>query len=181
MSTELESDSVDLKSLRDELLLDTISTRLKLIIYAEIGSKKQFLPLSEATDISYETWRSWWRKGSYPNGNLIEAACKLWPQYALWLTTGITDVCYGQVMPELHMSVAGYIDNYPDNESNVDDEFLDLSREYLKATLELRHSNKQGNVGDITMRLKVKLIDEIRKSRRDAFVKSIDKQDSDLI
>ena len=74
-----------------------ISDRLKLIVKAETPEKGRFPFLETHSGINAATWRTWWTRGAAPNGYLVEAAGLLWPQYAFWLATGLTDVCNGHI------------------------------------------------------------------------------------
>lgn len=59
----------------------------------------EFEEIAEATSISARTWRNTFEARQRPTGQLIEALCRVYPQYAFWLTTGITDVDNGHVAP----------------------------------------------------------------------------------
>ncbi len=76
---------------------NNISDRLKLIVKAETPEKGRFPFLESHSGINAATWRTWWTRGAAPNGYLVEAAGLLWPQYAFWLATGLTDVCNGHI------------------------------------------------------------------------------------
>ncbi len=36
-----------------------------------------------------------------PKGEMLEAICKQWPKYTLWLMTGQTDEACGQISPDI--------------------------------------------------------------------------------
>ncbi|MFC0349666.1 hypothetical protein [Undibacterium danionis] len=74
---------------------------MKELISHKTTELKKYKELEELTGITAATWRSWWNRGSTPSGELIEAACKLWPNYAFWLVTGITDQYHGHDSPKL--------------------------------------------------------------------------------
>ncbi|GAB3370383.1 hypothetical protein GCM10027317_06180 [Massilia agri] len=78
-----------------------IHERLKTIISAETEEAGRFGWLQRKTGISRNTWQTWWDKDDAPpGGKMIEAAARLWPQYAFWLATGITDREYGHAAPK---------------------------------------------------------------------------------
>jgi hypothetical protein len=79
--------------------LDNISTRLMYIITEETSDSGRFGWLENATGIGRKTWQAWFTRSSMPSGNMLEAAGRLWPQYAFWLVTGMTDENYGHSRP----------------------------------------------------------------------------------
>jgi hypothetical protein len=79
--------------------LDNISTRLMYIITEETSENGRFGWLENATGIGRKTWQAWFSRSSMPSGNMLEAAGRLWPQYAFWLVTGMTDEDYGHTRP----------------------------------------------------------------------------------
>lgn len=85
--------------------LENISTRLKFIINEETSESGRFGWLEEATDIGRKTWQAWYSRSSMPSGNMVEAAGRLWPQFAFWLTTGMTDEDYGHTRPLMSKSL----------------------------------------------------------------------------
>lgn len=100
--------------LMKELRNDSISTRLKLVIYCCTREKRRFPLLEGLTGIPQATWRSWWNHGVVPSGALVEAVAKQWPEFAYWLVTGMTDIDCGHKMPDLHPIAQGYINNWPE-------------------------------------------------------------------
>lgn len=91
-----------------------IHIRLKAIITAETDEAGRFPWLQKHTGISRNTWNTWWKKeNSVPSGELIEAAAKLWPKYAFWLATGVTDRRNGHTYPKTLTAV----DSWPEFES----------------------------------------------------------------
>jgi hypothetical protein len=83
--------------------LEGVGHRLGQIITSETEEKGRFTWLERKTEIGRKTWHTWWIRSSMPSGNMIEAAGRLWPQYAFWLCTGMTDEQYGHTMPNLAM------------------------------------------------------------------------------
>lgn len=78
-----------------------IHDRLKRIIVAETDEAGRFGWLQKKSRISRNTWQTWWNKDAPPSGSMIEAAARLWPHYAFWLATGITDNEYGHTFPKI--------------------------------------------------------------------------------
>ena len=79
--------------------MKALTARLKLVIESEIKGRGRYAQLAARSSVPAETWRSWWTRGGTPNGALLEAAAKLWPQYAFWLATGSTDSSCGHIKP----------------------------------------------------------------------------------
>lgn len=84
---------------RRQAPMDNISERLRFLIDTQAvpssdedasrrGEAKTLALLERRTGIGQSRWRDFTRGKSRANEELIEAACKLWPWYALWLVTG---------------------------------------------------------------------------------------------
>lgn len=58
-----------------------------------------FERLTEYTGISTQRWRKVLHRRQRPTSDMIEALARLFPQYAFWLATGITDSSNGHVAP----------------------------------------------------------------------------------
>jgi hypothetical protein len=141
VSRKIAQEEPNMLQLREELLTDTIASRLKLVVLAETLEKRRFPSLEERTGISENTWRTWWNRGGTPGGGLVEGAGRAWPEYAFWLITGLTDVEYGHRMPTLHLSVIGYLSNWPEGSLNKDRMY---ATEYFRVCKELQDINKGG-------------------------------------
>lgn len=57
--------------------------------------------LERKTGIKATTWANVRNEKSRYNEDHIEAITKLWPQYAFWITTGLTLPEAGQISPDL--------------------------------------------------------------------------------
>lgn len=137
MSSKVAQQEPTLLEMRAELTANTIAARLKLVVLAQTPDKRRFPTLEVLTGVSENTWRTWWKRGGTPSGALVEGVARAWPEYAFWLATGLTDVEYGHQIPELHISVVGYISNYP--EGKLKEERI-LAIEYFKVCKELQDS-----------------------------------------
>ena len=128
----------------EKIRTNSISTRLRLLLASKTEVKGRFLELELMTGINATTWRTWWTRGDVPNGNLIEGAAKLWPEYAYWLACGTTDIRCGHDMPELDPIAKGYISNWPE-QATVRDELVNnsFSKEYLKACTKASNQNNK--------------------------------------
>ena len=128
--------------LLEELRSDSISTRLKLVIYCNTKEKRRFPQLETLTGIPQATWRSWWKHGVVPSGALVEAVAKQWPEFAYWLVTGMTDIDCGHKMPDLHPIAQGYINNWPeggDGSQQNKDIKSDFSAQYFDVVKTLKN------------------------------------------
>jgi hypothetical protein len=121
------------------LRVNSLDSRARLILVSYLLGKKMFPILSKSTEIPMENWRSWWKRGVVPNGLIVEAIGKIWPQHAYWLTTGMTDLRCGHIMPPLIDDVAAYISSYPEQgvekQENLKTKY---SIEYLKHCEKMR-------------------------------------------
>lgn len=77
--------------------MNTIQERLKAIIEVETNDRGRFSEMERLTEISANSWKSFWHGRQRPTCEMIEATCIHWPQYAFWLGTGITDAKYGHI------------------------------------------------------------------------------------
>ena len=55
--------------------------------------------LAQLTDIPSARWRSAFSRKQKPTSAMIESIAHLWPKYAFWLVTGVTDAANGHVAP----------------------------------------------------------------------------------
>jgi len=91
-STHLEPDG-------DALLSYTIDVRLHILINEVTRGKADWKGLSDKTGVSAEKWRNFNRGATKASTEMIEAICMEWPQYAFWLTTGVSDENGGHHAP----------------------------------------------------------------------------------
>lgn len=112
-----------------------IGFRLEAIISSEIQEKNRYANLEMLTNVSRDNWRAWWNKRhtSVPSGNLIQAASLLWPKYAFWLATGMSDFSNGHTL----VSGYSYTKAYPDNADDCDVDVLALTVSYFDMKKEL--------------------------------------------
>jgi len=76
-----------------------LSNRLQAVVLEMTTEYRRFKQLENLTDVQADTWKSWFHGRQRPTAEMIEAAGKAWPEYAFWLTTGISDAAYGHVAP----------------------------------------------------------------------------------
>lgn len=142
MSSNNGEEKRSLAEMRSELIADTVSSRMKLIILAETPEKRRFPTLELLTGVSENTWRTWWRRGGTPSGTMVEGIARAWPHYAFWLASGLTDIEYGHRMPQLHVSVIGYVSNWPEGQLKQDRVY---GEEYFKICKDMQDLHKKLN------------------------------------
>jgi hypothetical protein len=77
--------------------MNTIKDRLRAVIERNTDERGRFAELEKMTEISANSWKSFWHGRQRPTCDMIEAVCSHWPQHAFWLTTGLTDAKNGHV------------------------------------------------------------------------------------
>lgn len=82
--------------------------------------------LSAHSTVTSGRWRNFFSGQQKAAPDMIEAAAKLWPQYAFWLATGITDGCNGHVAPTTAVT-------FPERFYGEDD----LSSSYFRQSISL--------------------------------------------
>jgi hypothetical protein len=76
-----------------------IEDRLILLLREDGEPHGYWQALEERTGISAQRWRKAYARRQRPTPDMIEAMCKLKPQYAFWMATGITDAENGHSAP----------------------------------------------------------------------------------
>lgn len=80
-------------------ILDTICDRMMLIIKEKTSDRRRWKELEEISGITAKTWQNFGRSKQRATAEMVEAISKEWPEYAFWLTTGLSDPSYGHVGP----------------------------------------------------------------------------------
>lgn len=80
--------------------MSTLGIRLLGLIQTKIQGGKRFKQLEELTGIGARRWNAFSLGSQQPTIEMVEAVCKVWPQHAFWLTTGIEDSKTGHTNPE---------------------------------------------------------------------------------
>lgn len=106
-----------------------VRSRLEAIILSETQEKGRFAWLEANTGIPRNTWQTFWsRQTSTPNGEMLQAIARLFPRYALWLVSGLTDGEFGHTFPK--GSVFGKC--YPESREYEDRKRFDEYFEHCK-------------------------------------------------
>ncbi|MFC7369196.1 helix-turn-helix domain-containing protein [Vreelandella zhaodongensis] len=75
-----------------------LAQKMREIREAETSGRTEFAQL---IGFNKKTVESIEQAGRAPKGEMLEAICKQWPKYTLWLMTGQTNDECGQVSPEI--------------------------------------------------------------------------------
>lgn len=70
------------------------------IIDASTPEARRFKFLEDISGIQSVSWRKAYLRGQRPTIEMIETVAQQWPQYAFWLSTGITDPLRGHIAPK---------------------------------------------------------------------------------
>lgn len=101
-----------------------ISERAKLIIISETPEKGRFSWLDERTGVPRNTWQSFFKSAkAVPGGEMIQALARLFPRYAFWLASGLTDLEYGHAQSKHAMAKCFPEDNSREERKRFDDYF----------------------------------------------------------
>jgi hypothetical protein len=151
MSTAIIAQQYDyLPEEKKSLLGRDIGSRLRLLLVAKTPEKKRYEELEKLTTISSATWRTWWRRSTYPSGAMIEAAAKVWPEHAFWLASGLTDVEAGHNLPYPPPSlIKPYIDVYPESPfsaNNADTPSWAVFSEHPSRGMKIEYGEENGEV-----------------------------------
>jgi hypothetical protein len=84
-----------------------LSTRLLAAIKSGTSKKRSYKELEEQTGIPSDRWSAFALGRQRPTAEMIETACKIWPEHAFWIVTGVEDKKYG------HAAVAELDPNAP--------------------------------------------------------------------
>lgn len=114
-----------------------IGFRLEAIIGSETQEKNRYANLEMLTNVSRDNWRAWWNKRdtSVPSGSLIQAAALLWPKYAFWLATGMTDFSNGHTLAVGDFNTKAfpnYLDECDDDVVALTVSYFDMKKELIK-------------------------------------------------
>lgn len=80
--------------------LTDLRDRLKAVAEAGTPAWGRFNKLSKASGISTDSWKGMWYGRQRPTAEMVEFAARTWPEFAFWLTTGVTDQRHGHRAPD---------------------------------------------------------------------------------
>lgn len=76
-----------------------LDDRLRELVEVTIKKGRRNADLEDLTGIPASAWASWWAGRARPSADMLSAICGQWPEYALWLMTGVEDPIGGQLSP----------------------------------------------------------------------------------
>lgn len=79
--------------------MQNIDARLRAVIAYKFDTSRRFKQLQDATGIDANRWKAVWHSRQRAMPDMIETIGKAFPQYAFWITTGISDPNHGHVAP----------------------------------------------------------------------------------
>ncbi|MDA7087673.1 hypothetical protein PH586_14880 [Pseudomonas sp. SA3-5] len=77
--------------------MDDIFERFKRVIQQNISENRRWVELAELTEIPATSWNKAFNGKQRPTAEMIQAVGRLWPEYAFWMITGVTDARHGHV------------------------------------------------------------------------------------
>ncbi|MFZ2973281.1 MAG: hypothetical protein WA049_11625 [Ferribacterium limneticum] len=77
----------------------TIADRMRWVIGNWLPERKRFTTLEKLSGIPSGHWKNFWHGKQRAHEHMIQALARQWPEYALWLVTGIDDPEAGQTTP----------------------------------------------------------------------------------
>ncbi|MBR7791684.1 hypothetical protein KDM87_03685 [Undibacterium sp. FT147W] len=109
---------------------ENIRSRMISIVTKHFPEKGRFAWLEEQTGISRTTWNTFWRRESAtPSGEMVQAIARLYPRYAFWLASGMTDQEYGHRYPQGSPLAKNYPETRYVEELNKFDEYFEHCKE----------------------------------------------------
>ena len=75
--------------------METLLTRLRAIIESQTEPHRRFKEMEERTGLKATAWQNFWNGRQRPTWEMIELVSMNWPEFAFWLTTGISDPQHG--------------------------------------------------------------------------------------
>lgn len=75
--------------------------RIKELIDIELDPRRPWADMESQTGISGKRWQFFIRGQQRASDDMIAALGRVWPKYAYWLMTGLTDEANGHTSPTL--------------------------------------------------------------------------------
>ena len=75
------------------------SIRMKAVLQEKTEGSRRFKMLEEKTKIPATNWTNWYHGRQRATQEMIQALSRLYPEYAFWIATGITDWTHGHTCP----------------------------------------------------------------------------------
>lgn len=142
----------------DSANTQAVSERMLMLLNKNFEQRNLFAELERKTGVDRNTWRQWYRRAdtAEPTSRLLIAAAKLWPNYSLWLLTGMTDEIAGYVGLGMERHRTGALANHL---SIVRDQ----TEDYLAAQEKMRNPEDKAHAHiDQISRAKANLLARVR-------------------
>ncbi|MFZ6760831.1 hypothetical protein ACO0K9_26790 [Undibacterium sp. Ji50W] len=81
--------------------METISSRVKIVVENEIQEFRRAAALFEKSGIAAESWKKFLAGKQNASHEMIQYVCQEWPENAFWIATGITDSSHGHIAPDI--------------------------------------------------------------------------------
>lgn len=75
----------------------SIQERFRSVILKNTSDKRRWSELEALTGIAATSWQKAFNLKQRPTSEMLEAVARLWPCFAFWLVTGVTDAKNGHV------------------------------------------------------------------------------------
>lgn len=128
----------------------TIEDRVILVLRAAEDGYGFWKRLEEQTGISAARWRKVFTGQQRPTPDILQALCRLKPEYAFWIATGVTDAENGHKAPQSALAFPEWRGEHASDGAAV--EFFQASLEVLEL-LDLAAFAADVNVQDRATRL----------------------------
>ncbi|MDE3736404.1 hypothetical protein PSH28_07360 [Pseudomonas resinovorans] len=77
--------------------MDNIVDRFRAVIRQNTSDKRRWAELEALTEIPATSWNKAFNGKQRPTIEMVQAVARLWPEYAFWLATGVTDAKHGHI------------------------------------------------------------------------------------
>ncbi|MFM0158522.1 MULTISPECIES: hypothetical protein [Paraburkholderia] len=77
-----------------------IGQRMSFLVRHIVGDRNDWMRLEELTGMKSVKWRHFYAGVTKPSLEMFEALCRLHPEHAFWLATGLIDESAGHTEPE---------------------------------------------------------------------------------
>jgi hypothetical protein len=92
----------------------TIEDRCRSILKSETPDRGRFRVLAERSGLTESNWKSFFYDRQRPNPEMLGWVCEEWPQYTMWMMTGVERPEIGQTRPLSVVNPKGVILAFPE-------------------------------------------------------------------
>lgn len=80
--------------------VESLDLRLRALVSLHTTPTRRNSQMEEMTHVGASQWASWWAGRARPSAEILAATCAAFPEYSLWLMTGVEDSLGGQLSPD---------------------------------------------------------------------------------